>query len=165
MRERWDEAINKIDEKYIAEAAQAHAKATEKRISEEEYELEGSRPKVMQMPTMAKKSRKPLIIGACAAAVGLAVLAGIHFGKGNDLLPQDTLTDEVTSETGETSETNEIVEVKEDGETLNVYATSASGGERLDDLIVFIPEDCALICLFGSISSDKIADILEMEMK
>ena len=57
-----------------------------------------------------------------------------------------------------------IVEVKEDGETLNVYATSASGGERLDDLIVFIPEDCTLICLFGSISSDKIADIIEMEM-
>ena len=57
-----------------------------------------------------------------------------------------------------------IVEVKEDGETLDIYGTSASGGERLDDLIVFIPEDCTLICLFGSISSDKIADIIEMEM-
>lgn len=57
-----------------------------------------------------------------------------------------------------------IVEVKEDGETLDVYGTSSSGGERLDDLIVFIPEDCTLICLFGSISSDKIADIIEMEM-
>lgn len=57
-----------------------------------------------------------------------------------------------------------IIEVKEDGETVNVYGTAASDGERIDDLIVFIPEECTLICLFGSISSDKIADIVEMEM-
>lgn len=57
-----------------------------------------------------------------------------------------------------------IIEVKEDGETVNVYGTAASDGDRIDDLIVFIPEECTLICLFGSISSDKIADIVEMEM-
>lgn len=56
-----------------------------------------------------------------------------------------------------------IVEVKEDGETVNVYGTASSDGDRLDDLIVFIPEECTLICLFGSISADKIADIVEME--
>lgn len=57
-----------------------------------------------------------------------------------------------------------ILEVKEDGETVNIYGTTASDGERIDDLIVFIPEECTLICLFGSISADKIADIVEMEM-
>lgn len=57
-----------------------------------------------------------------------------------------------------------IIEVKEDGETVNVYGTAASDGDRIDDLIVFIPEECTLICLFGSISADKIADIVEMEM-
>lgn len=62
------------------------------------------------------------------------------------------------------ADAEKIVEVKENGETLDIYGTSASGGERLDDLIVFIPKDCTMICLFGSISSEKIADILEMEM-
>lgn len=57
-----------------------------------------------------------------------------------------------------------IVEIKEDGETVNVYGTAVSDGERIDDLIVFIPEECTLICLFGSISADKIADIVKMEM-
>ena len=32
----------------------------------------------------------------------------------------------------------------------------------IDDIILFVPQDCALICLFGKISTEKIADIIEM---
>lgn len=55
-----------------------------------------------------------------------------------------------------------IIEIKDGGETFNLYGTSSEGGERIDDIIIFVPEDCALICLFGSISAQKIADIIEI---
>jgi hypothetical protein len=45
---------------------------------------------------------------------------------------------------------------------MNLYGTSSSNGERIDDIILFVPQDCALICLFGKISTEKIADIIEM---
>ena len=55
-----------------------------------------------------------------------------------------------------------ILEVKDRGETVNIYGTSAGNGETIDDIIIFVPQDCALICLFGKISTEKIADIIEM---
>lgn len=53
-----------------------------------------------------------------------------------------------------------IIEVKEEGETLNVYGTTGRKGDRIEDIVIFIPEDCAMICLFGSISTDKIAELV-----
>lgn len=55
-----------------------------------------------------------------------------------------------------------IIEVKEEGETLNVYGTTGRKGDHIEDIVIFIPEDCTMICLFGSISTDKIAELLEM---
>lgn len=57
-----------------------------------------------------------------------------------------------------------IVEVKEDGETVNIYGMTSDDGEKIDDVIVFIPEDCTLVCLFGSISSQKVVELIELEM-
>lgn len=54
-----------------------------------------------------------------------------------------------------------VMEVKDGGETVNIYGTSADHGESIDDLIIFIPEECALVCLFGSISAKSIADLME----
>lgn len=54
-----------------------------------------------------------------------------------------------------------ILEVKEEGETVNIYGTSVNGGESIDDLIIFIPEDCSLVCILGSISAERIADLIE----
>ncbi len=55
-----------------------------------------------------------------------------------------------------------IIEVKDDGDTVNIYGTSADNGETIDDIIIFVPEECALVCLFGSISSKSITDLMEM---
>lgn len=54
-----------------------------------------------------------------------------------------------------------ILEVKEEGETVNIYGTSVNGGESIDDLMIFIPEDCTLVCILGSISAERIADLIE----
>ncbi len=55
-----------------------------------------------------------------------------------------------------------IIEVKDDGDTVNIYGTSADNGETIDDIIIFVPEECALVCLFGSVSSKNIAGLVEM---
>ena len=54
-----------------------------------------------------------------------------------------------------------ILEVKEEGEAVNIYGTSVNGGESIDDLMIFIPEDCTLVCILGSISAERIADLIE----
>lgn len=54
-----------------------------------------------------------------------------------------------------------IMEVKEEGETVNIYGTSVNGGESIDDLLIFIPESSTLVCILGSISAERIADLIE----
>ncbi len=55
-----------------------------------------------------------------------------------------------------------ILEVKDDGETVNIYGTSSDDGDKIEDIIIYVPEECALVCLFGSISAEKIAVAVEM---
>ncbi len=47
-----------------------------------------------------------------------------------------------------------IMSVKEGGESMNMYGTISDTGDAIDDLIIFVPEDCALICFFGKISAE-----------
>ena len=55
-----------------------------------------------------------------------------------------------------------IIEVKDEEDILNIYGTCADDGDSIDDLMIFSPGDCSLICLFGSISSQKVADLIEI---
>ena len=55
-----------------------------------------------------------------------------------------------------------ILEVKEEGENINIYGTSSGDGERIEDIIIFVPDNCELICLFGSVSIQQISDIVKM---
>ena len=55
-----------------------------------------------------------------------------------------------------------IIEVKDEEDTVNIYGTSARGGESIDDLMIYIPGDCTLVCILGSISAERIADLIKM---
>ena len=55
-----------------------------------------------------------------------------------------------------------VLEVKEDGENLNIYGTSADDGGSIDDLMIYVQEDCTLICILGSVSMEDIASLVEM---
>lgn len=55
-----------------------------------------------------------------------------------------------------------IIEVKDEEDIVNIYGTSVNDAESIDDLIIYIPEDCTLICILGSISAEKIADLIKM---
>ena len=60
------------------------------------------------------------------------------------------------------SRSEKIMEVKDDEDTVNIYGTSVNGGESIDDLMFFIPADCTLICILGSISSERMADLIKI---
>ncbi len=106
MRERWDEAINKIDEKYIAEAAETHAKHAAKQLEAEQFETEGERPTAVTAAPV-KKSNRGRIIGICTAAAAVALMViggGIMLGRDDSILTGDTTTEstvEATTESGE----------------------------------------------------------------
>lgn len=55
-----------------------------------------------------------------------------------------------------------IIEVKDEEDIVNIYGTSVNDAESIDDLIIYIPEDCTLVCILGSISAEKIADLIKM---
>ncbi len=57
------------------------------------------------------------------------------------------------------SKSEKIVEVKDSGEAMNIYGSSSDDGETIDDLIMYVPEDCALICLLGRISTKTIGEM------
>ena len=55
-----------------------------------------------------------------------------------------------------------ILEFKDEEDTINIYGTSVNGGESIDDLMIFIPEDYTLICALGSIKTERIADLIKI---
>ena len=59
-------------------------------------------------------------------------------------------------------EAEKIIEVKDEEDTLLVYGTTGKeGGETINDIIIYVPADCALICFWGSIKFDKLADLIK----
>lgn len=55
-----------------------------------------------------------------------------------------------------------IIEVKDEEDTIHIYGTSANEGGSIDDLMIFIPKDYTLICVLGSISAERIADLIKI---
>ena len=102
MREKWDNAINEIDEKYINETALTYAKNAGKRQELEKYEAEASRPLEFKPLNQQKKSNKAKIIGISAAAAAVVAAVGIggimmSRSNSNPLLPTDTSTIEAVT--------------------------------------------------------------------
>lgn len=100
MREHWDKALSEIDEKFISETAETHAKNAKRKQEHEANEQELYRPLVLKPDNAPKKSRKGMIIGfsaAAAAVVALGVVGVIMLSRGNSnqLLPSDTSSGDV----------------------------------------------------------------------
>ncbi len=106
MREHWDEAINKIDEKYIAETAETHAKHAAKQLEAEKYEAEGERPTAIAAAPV-KKSSRGKVIGICSAAAAVALVAiggGVMLSRDDSILTGDTTSEATVESTAESSE-------------------------------------------------------------
>ena len=60
------------------------------------------------------------------------------------------------------SDAEMIMEIKDEGDNVNIYGTSVNGGESSDDLMIFIPEEYTLVCVLGSISAERISDLIKI---
>lgn len=47
-----------------------------------------------------------------------------------------------------------IIEAKEGGELVRIYGQT--DGQKVNDLVIFTPSECALVCLFGTVSLDDL---------
>lgn len=45
-----------------------------------------------------------------------------------------------------------LMETKGDGESMSMYGVCSDDGDKVRDFVLYSPSDCALICLFGTIS-------------
>lgn len=56
---------------------------------------------------------------------------------------------------------NLVLEAKDDGETVQIYGTLSEDGLKVSDFIFFAPQDCALICMFGTVNLAELSAVME----
>ncbi len=54
-----------------------------------------------------------------------------------------------------------FLEVKDGSETVRIFGVASEDGEEVKDFVLYAPDDCALVCLFGSISMEAVASMVE----
>ena len=52
-----------------------------------------------------------------------------------------------------------LMEVKDGSDVMRMYGVVDDKGGKVKDFVLFSPEDCTLICLFGSISLDSVMNM------
>ena len=52
-----------------------------------------------------------------------------------------------------------LMEVKDGSEMMRMYGVVDDKGDKIKDFVLFSPDDCTLVCLFGSISLEKVLAI------
>lgn len=55
-----------------------------------------------------------------------------------------------------------LLEASEDGEKVQVFGTSKEGTNVVNDVIVYIPDECTVVCLMGSISMDDLTQMINV---
>lgn len=56
---------------------------------------------------------------------------------------------------------NLLMEVRDENDVLGVYATLSEDGGTLSDIVIYCPNDCALICLSGRVSTGALTSIMQ----
>ena len=52
-----------------------------------------------------------------------------------------------------------LIEAKDEGEKVSIYGTSSRDGSRISDIVMFAPDDGALICFFGTIDAARLGEL------
>lgn len=60
-------------------------------------------------------------------------------------------------------ESEKLVEIKDEGERVLMYGTSDESGTVISDFVLFAPDECALICLFGDIPIETVMKLAEQQ--
>lgn len=54
-----------------------------------------------------------------------------------------------------------LMEAKDDGDLVKIYGDVAPDGEKVSDLVVFVPSDGALICMMGTVDMKNVQNLME----
>ena len=57
---------------------------------------------------------------------------------------------------------SKIMEVKDDGDKVEIYGTLSVDGERISDVVIYIPEESSFLCFLGNIRTKDIGAVMEM---
>lgn len=55
-----------------------------------------------------------------------------------------------------------LMSASDEGSSVHIYGSVGSDGDKVRDLVVFTPDDGALVCVFGSFSMDSVARLANM---
>lgn len=58
-----------------------------------------------------------------------------------------------------------LMEAKDEGETMRIFGSPSKDGSKISDIVMFSPENSALICFFGTIDADKLGKLVESAQK
>jgi nitrogen regulatory protein PII-like uncharacterized protein len=54
-----------------------------------------------------------------------------------------------------------IVEVKDAGDSVDIYGTLSKDGEKIRDIIIHMPEESSLVCIFGTVDIKDLGTVIE----
>ena len=57
---------------------------------------------------------------------------------------------------------SKIMEVKDDGDKVEIYGTLSGDGERISDVVIYVPEESSFLCFFGNVRTKDIGAMMEM---
>lgn len=55
-----------------------------------------------------------------------------------------------------------LMELHDDGDSVKIYGTVAADGASVSDTVIFIPDDCTLICFYGSVCIDALQNAVDL---
>lgn len=58
-------------------------------------------------------------------------------------------------------DTDLLMEIKSDDDKMRIYGVVSDDNQTVRDFVLYVPEDCTLICLSGSVSMDPIFKLME----
>lgn len=54
-----------------------------------------------------------------------------------------------------------IVEVKDSGDSVDIYGTLSKDGEKIKDVIIHVPEESSLVCIFGTLGIKDLGAVMK----
>ena len=53
-----------------------------------------------------------------------------------------------------------LLEAKSDGDTVRIFGTMSRDGEKIEDVIIHVPDSGTLVCLFGTLAASQLENVI-----
>ena len=56
-----------------------------------------------------------------------------------------------------------LQEVKDGGDSVDIYGTLSEDGDKISDIIIHVPEESSVVCIFGAVDINDLGKVVRME--